>query len=321
MIGPQIPTGVDAVVRQQDVAGHRHVGGGEANGAAAVVAVLDHAVDLRQAPEQTGRELDVARSERVARAGGGDGSVEALQAHELQTDDLEAALASELVEQRDVALAAVAEVEVLADDDEPRVQLVDDHLAHELLGALERTFAVEVHDEHVVDAGRGQQLELLGLVDEQRRSRGGPHDGGRVAVECHEHARAAELGREPPGLGDQRRVPDVNTVEGADRDRCAPLEVGQRAGVVEHLHVARLPACHLVRHSGRHWRRPNCLPEVPDLIRRNLARELRKHTPGHRRPTDSGSSRCQRPDRADGLCANSQPVRRKRSPPQRILAA
>ena len=96
-------------------------------------------------------------------------------------DDLEAELGAERVEQRDVALALVAEVEVLAHHDDLGVEAPDELVAHEVRGRLLRPDLVEVDHQRVVDAGGGQQLELLVEVGEHaaaptraaRRWRGG----------------------------------------------------------------------------------------------------------------------------------------------------
>ena len=94
------------------------------------------------------------------------------RAHELVAEHLEPELGAHLLEQRDVAPPAMAEVEVLAHDD--------------LLGACRqststvwtkssadscRPLLVEAHDERVVDPGRLEQLELLVQVGQQQRRR------------------------------------------------------------------------------------------------------------------------------------------------------
>ena len=90
----------------------------------------------------------------------------------------------------DVAVAAVAEVEVGADHDEPRAEHAGEHLAHEVFGRLLAARLVEREHEALVDrAGGLEQLELLFERREQLRRRSGPHDLGRVAVEG-EHGRA-----------------------------------------------------------------------------------------------------------------------------------
>ena len=66
----------------------------------------------------------------------------------------------ELAQQRDVALAVAAEVEVVADDDGLRGQPVDEHLLDEVVGGLVGAGLVEGEHDRGVETGLGQQLEL-----------------------------------------------------------------------------------------------------------------------------------------------------------------
>ena len=66
--------------------------------------------------------------------------------------DLEAEVGAHLLEQGDVALALVAEVEVLPHDHDLGAEAVDEHLLHELLGRLLRAGLVEGDHEAAVDA-------------------------------------------------------------------------------------------------------------------------------------------------------------------------
>ena len=73
---------------------------------------------------------------------------------------------------RHVAVAPVAEVEVVADHDEPRAEHAGEHLAHEVFGGLLAARLVEREHEALVDrAGRVEQLELLVERREQLRRR------------------------------------------------------------------------------------------------------------------------------------------------------
>ena len=103
--------------------------------------------------------------------------------------DVEAQLGAHAAQQRHVALAAVAEMEVLAHDHGPGVEMARQHLSRSPR-PTPATAPVEAHDQRVVDAGRGQQLELLVEVGQQLRRRLRPHDRGRVAVEGHDRRRA-----------------------------------------------------------------------------------------------------------------------------------
>ena len=76
------------------------------------------------------------------------------------------------LQQRDVAVAPVAEVEVGADHHEPRAEHAGEHLAHEVFGRLLAARLVEREHEALVDrAGGLEQLELLVERREQLRRR------------------------------------------------------------------------------------------------------------------------------------------------------
>src|SRR5215207_1046041 len=107
---------VDAVGRQLDVAGHRHVGRREAERSTPLVAVLDDAADRVAATEQPRRQPDVAGGDRLADERRGH-AADAVDRHRADALDLEPSGPAHCLEQRQVAAAAVAEVEVLADHD------------------------------------------------------------------------------------------------------------------------------------------------------------------------------------------------------------
>ena len=83
----------------------------------------------------------------------------------------------------DVAPPAVAEVEVLADHDQPGRELVDEDLFDEVLGRLLGAALVEGNHQGAVDAAVGQQLELLFEPGQLLGRRLGAHHRGRMAVE------------------------------------------------------------------------------------------------------------------------------------------
>ena len=74
----------------------------------------------------------------------------------------ESGLLSHLSQQRDVASALVAEVEVVADDDDAGAELGHEHLGHEVLRRLLGALGVEREDEDLVDAGLRQAARACG---------------------------------------------------------------------------------------------------------------------------------------------------------------
>ena len=131
-----------------------------------------------------------------------DSSTPSARWHELQRLHLEVPLGPELAQHGDVAFAAAAEVEVLADDDDRRVEAVDQHATNEMRRLLARLRLVEVDDDGRVEARRREQLELLVEIGQQLRRRLGPNDRRRMTIERH-HGRACP-GRRGE-LGERRR--------------------------------------------------------------------------------------------------------------------
>ena len=68
-------------------------------------------------------------------------------------------------------------MEVGADHDQARPEGLDEHLVHEILGALTGACLVEWNDDRTVDSGLCQQFELLVEVGQQRGT-----DPGRITV-------------------------------------------------------------------------------------------------------------------------------------------
>ena len=134
--------------------------------------------------------------------------------------------------------ALVAEVEVVPDHHGLGLEAADEDFPDELLGRLLRPVLIEMHDQDVVDAGRGQKLELLIEVGEQFRRRLGPHDRSRVLIESDDGGRQVLLRRRPLDPVDDEPVTGVDTVVGPDRHRARPIG-GAIPRVVEHFHPDR----------------------------------------------------------------------------------
>ena len=221
--------------RQQRL-GHRDVGGGEAELATPTVALDHDPPHLVRATEQLGGGGDVALGRAArgcgwtsrwcrARGAGGRGL-------EPDAEHLEAELGAHALQERDVAAATLAEVEVGADDDEAGVRGVGEHLAHEVLGRLLAAGLVEVqHVREVEVAGGVEQLELLLGRGEQAGRRLGPHHLGRVTVEGDAHRGEAAGVGELAHEAQHRVVPEVHAVVDADGDdrAGAVVERGRRA--------------------------------------------------------------------------------------------
>ena len=120
---------------------------------------------------------------------------------------------------RRVALGFGAEAEVLADRDLLGVELLEQDVGDEVLGALLRELLVEGDDDELLHAEAFDHVALDLEGHDQLRRRRRVQDFERVRVE----------GEDRVGALDHRLVAEVDAVEGADRDVARPrLGVGQR---------------------------------------------------------------------------------------------
>ena len=201
--------GVHAVGRQQ-LGDPDEVGGRDADGPAALVAVGDDARERVRAAEDAPHLLEIAGDHRLARPGA---RVAAPRVARDGVDhDAEAQLGPEPAEQREVTGPLGAEAEVLADDDDARAQGPDDEVAGEALGLPGREGRVEAPDVHAVDAQVGHQL---GPTLEGGQALRGPaaDDPRRVRVEREDARRDADRpgvrrrpgAARPDGRGGRRR--------------------------------------------------------------------------------------------------------------------
>ena len=132
------------------------------------------------------------------------------------------------LQQRDVAPALVAEMEVVADDNHPGGELGHEHFGHEVLRRLLGALGVELDDEDLVNASLRQELELQVYVSEPRRGRRRIDDGGRVLVEGHDDTAQPFVGRPAAHVIDHLAMAYVNPVISPDGQRAAVVVLHRR---------------------------------------------------------------------------------------------
>ncbi len=166
--------GVDAAAGQRDVRGDLQVGGRDPHGAAALVAGDHDALDRVRSREQRDHLGDLAGRDQAADPGGRDGL--AVRAGDRGGRlDVQAARAAELGQHRDGARAAVAEAEVLADDDRLRAHRGRGEHLGEALGPDPREGLREGHHQQLLHP---EALDQLALEADRRRGRRGAARGG-----------------------------------------------------------------------------------------------------------------------------------------------
>jgi hypothetical protein len=166
--------------------------------------------------------------------------------HQVEGLDIEVELRTHTAQQCHIAAAAVAEVEILAHHDLAGTEAPHEHTFDERLGTLSRLLRIEAHQHGGIDAGGGEQFELLVEIGEQFRGRLGPHHRGRVSIEGDDDRVGAERCGPFAHRGDDRLMTAMHTVVGADGDhrsmctRATFDDRPQRTGEIgHHVHGRR----------------------------------------------------------------------------------
>jgi hypothetical protein len=226
---------VDAVGRKFEV-GDVDVGGREAEGATELAAVGDGAGEGIGAAEEFGDVAEVAFAEGGSDAGRRDAFVADVDGGGLVGDKVD--FAAEFAEQGDVAGAAVAELESVADGDRAQAAEAGGELADEALAIDLGQFPREVDGEDGVDAEGAEGPEALGYRLEQARGPVGEDDGERVRIEGHDHRACTEGSGVENGVADDVLVTQVNAVEHPQREADACTGAAEFGWITEETHAA-----------------------------------------------------------------------------------
>ena len=205
-----------------------------------MVPVNDDPVDARGAAEQLACCDDVAVGDQSPDAGRGPA---ALVTDIGDRSDLETSVGTQLDEGLDGSAVAHPEAGVGSDDDELRVQGVDEHRVDELCRRLASEFAGELQHEHRVQPRGGEQVQPLGERGELGGCAIGEEHRDRMRVEGDRHRGQASGGRSVDDNAKDRAMAPVHAVEIAEGDNA-------RADARRHL-VETVPDLH-----GGHSRSP-----------------------------------------------------------------
>jgi hypothetical protein len=125
------------------------------------------------------------------------------------------------LQQGQVAGAAVAEAELGADPDFAGGQPLHQHPPHEVIRRHRRHGRVEAQQADHVHAQGAQALELGARQRQPRRCLFAPEEFARQRLEAQRHRRQPGGARTRPHVADQRPMPQVEAVEGADANHAA----------------------------------------------------------------------------------------------------
>jgi hypothetical protein len=168
--------------------------------------------------------FDVAGGQRLAhRRTGNPDAAEINGVHGL---DHEAVLLPGTLQQGEIAAARLAEAEVVADDQVPHRKAAHQDLLDELLARQRSQLAVEAADMHAIDAGLGQQFDLVAQAGQPRRRLLGGEQFARMRLEGEHRRRQGEFARLGRQFGKQGTMAAMHAIEVADgqhRGRRRPL--------------------------------------------------------------------------------------------------
>ncbi len=227
--------GVDAVGREFEV-GDVDVGSREAQGATKLAAVRDGAGQGVWAAEELGDVGEVALAEGGSDAGGGDAFVADVDGGGLVGDKVE--FASEIAQEGDVAGAAVAELEPVADGYRAQAAEAGRELADEAIAVDLGQFPGEVDGKDGVDAEGAEGAETLGYRLEQAWGAVGEDDGERVGIEGHDHRTRAKGPGVKDGMTDDVLVTQMNAIEHPQREAYACAGASEIGWITEETHAA-----------------------------------------------------------------------------------
>jgi hypothetical protein len=158
--------------------------------------------------------------------------------HRLDDGDAEAERLAHLRQQRGIALPAMAEDEIVADDRLAQAEPADQHLADEILGAQRGEFEVEMKIVEQRDAEAGQQLGLDAKGRQAKRRGARLEDAARMRLEGEDGVRHVGNSRQLARLGNDELMAEMDAVEIADGDGAAARARRKPGIVAEDVHCS-----------------------------------------------------------------------------------
>src|SRR5690606_6955613 len=173
--------------------------------------------DRIRTTESPGREIDVASGECLANPRRRDRStLEEDHGHDI---DIESDLGADRAQGIDIPAASLSKTVIIADDEVPKPQTVDQDLLHESSGRIVREFPGEREEHHIVEAAPGQQLPLLLVRREEEGCGFGPDDRQWMGLEADQDALRPERFGRAPEFGDHGQMAFMDAIECPYGDR------------------------------------------------------------------------------------------------------
>ena len=187
------------------------VGGGEAKGSSALGSGDNFAVQSEGVSEQFVGIAELTCDEQVADAAGGDHAVALIERGDF--DEADVGLFTERFEQRCVAFAVVAEVEIGAFDDAAGVETSEQDFGEEFAGRHLQQVRSDGQDADSVDTGGGEEPGAFLDAGEHWWGGGGAQERQWVGVEGGSDGGGIEFGGQFPQGIQNLLVAPVHSVE------------------------------------------------------------------------------------------------------------
>src|SRR5579863_3471670 len=235
--------GIDAA-RRAEIVAQAQIGGGKADRTTAPVAGLDASFDFEGMAQQPRRLARFAPGQIPANSRRGeDGAV--ARRNRLQHAHAEAMVLSLLLQERGVAAALVAEMEVVPDDYVAGAKPLDQEAADEILSTHLRERSIEMQHGQQIDAQGFDAVRLGAERRQPKRWRLGMKILNGMRLEGHERQRCAHATRGLAGEIDDRAMTQVDAVEIADGDHGAAVGCGGLGRMAKNAHERRSePSAH-----------------------------------------------------------------------------
>jgi len=207
------PGRVRAGRRQLD-RGRRQIGRGKTQFVAAPLPLDDNAAHAVRPAKQGRGAGHVAGADQMPDAGGADRRP--VREHRAELFAGKGELLAQPAENRAGAGAGLAQGKIIADQQMPHVQALQQHLADKILRLHGGQLMGEGEQQHGVHAAVLQQFQPGGRVGQPGRRQAGRQNFQRMRLKRDRDQGPAACACQAPGPAEQSAVPDVHAVEVAD---------------------------------------------------------------------------------------------------------
>lgn len=225
------PCGIDAIGRVQHIA-ERDIGGRVTDGAAAFIAMLDHAAHFPIPAEHGIGMGDITKAQGLTDGGGGQGAVPFIRDF-VDDGDGQAGLAQRVSR----AAPHLAEGKIITDNDMRSVKARAQDAVDKLIRGLRSEIPVEGQGEQVINATFRQAFSAQKVIGQAKGRVIRAKHAARVRLEAEDPELLASCARDCSSIVDQGTMPAMDAIEIADDDNAILRILGQSSQGGVRLHT------------------------------------------------------------------------------------